>query len=383
MVGIINVQWFDNPGAVLLCYAIQKKLDELGIQNQIINYVSGGKMPPRERNAMEKISEKGSTLCRKVRKLQRVNGEFLFCQLRERARNYEDFRAHYLRRTAAFDDPSSELLNGYGVYLVGSDVVWKPEILDSLDADVYFLDFPGANQGKKVSFAASIGTSDRSLLESRSQQYQKYIESFDMVSVREQSSAEFLSELSQKNVETLVDPVFLLTKEDYKELTTEKKNRPYIYFYMLSPDDGCLEFANRLSKRTGLPIVFDCHAESQFSLNRFFGKRGQAAVSDGPAEFLDRVLNASYIVTNSFHGTAFSIIFQKKFFTFPCVNNGVDVSLRMQNLLKKLNLFERFAPQWSEDWISAEINYREPLALLQKEIQKSEDFLKMAAEIEK
>lgn len=339
MVGILNVQWFDNPGAVLLCYALQQTMAEQGRECKIINYTSGGSARP---TLFDRV-------CRKLRteksKLARVDHRFFGQLLQERSARYEAFRERYLDRTAPFSDTDSPLLYGYDQYIVGSDVVWKPEILLSPDADVYFLSCLNGKKARRISYAASIGTTDASLLEPLADKYQERLKNFDFISVREAESVDFLQPLCTQKVFCMPDPVFLLEKAQYASLKSDLREGEgdYIYFYMLTPNPKAVEFAVELEARTGLKVLYDLHTSENLFLRNVFHNPASAAVcSDGPAEFLNRIRNARYVVTNSFHGTAFSLIFEKELYSFPSQNGGVDISVRLRNILDSVGLQNRY-----------------------------------------
>ncbi len=339
MVGIINVQWFDNPGAVLLCYALQQTMVEQGRECKIINYTSGGSARP---TLFGRVRRKLRT---EKAKLAWVEHRFFGQHLLERSTRYEAFRKRYLDRTAPFTKTDSPLLYGYDQYIVGSDVVWKPEILLSPDADVYFLSCLNGKKVRRISYAASIGTTDSSLLEPLADKYQERLKNFDFISVREAESASFLQPLCTQKVFCMPDPVFLLKKEQYAglESASDKEENDYIYFYMLTPNPKAVEFAVELEAHTGLRVLYDLHtSENLFLCNVFHNPASAAVCSDGPAEFLNRIRNARYVVTNSFHGTAFSLIFEKELYSFPRQNGGVDISVRLKNILDSVGLKNRY-----------------------------------------
>lgn len=374
MIGIINVQWFDNPGAVLLCYALQQKLTAMGYDSQIIDYASGGAAPAAA-DSRNRFIKRMFSLFHKKYKLTWVNKRFFYAELRERHEKYEDFREQFLVRTKRFTENNSEILKGYDAYIVGSDVVWKPAILESKDAEVYFLDFLSENDiCRRVAFAASVGTADASLLERLSPKYAEKLKNFDAISVREKATADFFQKLSDQKIECLLDPVFLLNKKDYISVLKEKQSKEkYIYFYMLEPNEEAVTYALFLAKKTQLPIYFDVHDKDNLFLRKKFGQNGRICVSDGPSEFLSRIDQAEYVVTNSFHGTAFSIIFEKEFYSFSCYNAGVNVSLRMENLLQEVGLEDRFNPTIQN--VLTDINYETVNAKIMRQKKLAVDFL--------
>lgn len=363
-IGIINVQWFDNPGAVLLCYALQKQISELGYESIVIDYASGGGVVKNNIDILGKIQNK-------IWKTKIVEKKLLFFELKKRKLNYEKFRNLYLKRTERFTDVNNSNLYGYKKYVVGSDVVWKPEMLQSENAaKVYFLNFLKKDEyRKKIAFAASMGTSDQNKINLYCEEYKRRLEDFRWISVREKKTAEYLKGLLCKDVTCLLDPVFLLKKEEYFKLIDHslKRRKRYIYFYMLGRNDEALSFVEKLSEYTGIEIVYDIHDKDNLFLIKRLKKYGKPVVSDGPAQFLSEIYYADCVVTNSFHGTAFSIIFEKTFYTFSCVNGETNVSLRMENLLNSFSLMNRYNVETVNN--IEKIDYR----FARKEIEKNKE----------
>ena len=367
-IGIINVQWFDNPGAVLLCYSLQKFIDAMGFDSLVIDYAKGGSSIESEKNHF--IQEKFKGFISKVRKLKRYDGMPFYRGLRLRSFNYELFRNNYIHKTQRFTECNISNFEKCDAYVVGSDVVWKPAIVNSEDAYVYFLSF-----AKEISYAASIGTTDNNLLEKYESKYKDYLRDFDSISVREEQTAEFLKDLLKREIITLLDPVFLMNAEEYiEDLNLHSNDDEYIYFYILEDNMEAVEFVRELSRIKKLKIIYDLHSIDKCHLGSLLGKNAKASISDGPKEFLEKIMNAKYVVTNSFHGTAFSIIFKKRFYTFSCTNSTSNVSVRMESLLNKLNLMSRYNSK--EDFIDkCEIDYEKIENIISEEVTKAREFL--------
>ncbi len=358
MIGIVNVQWFDNPGAVLLCYALQQTVGRLrpGEQVEIINYTCGGKI--EKAGIFHKVAKVPAKVRTKVLGRKRIAGVKYGLLLRQRHERYEEFRKEYLNRTAGFRDVSSPILDTpYTHCIVGSDVVWKPDIAKVIDAKVYFLQFADKSV-KKIAYAASIGTDDDAILQPLTSLYKKLTEDFDAISMREASGVAFMQPLTKKQIKEVADPVFLLDKEDYRRMipVTGPMEGRYIYLYLLSPNGEAVDYAIGLAKKKALKILFDVHTDVNFKLWEEMQDIFEASVAAGPAEFLSNIYYADYVVTDSFHGTSFSLIFQKEFYTYPRISNGVDISTRMKNLLEKVDLRNRYCiPEKGE--AAEKINY--------------------------
>ncbi len=341
MVGIINVQWFDNPGAVLLCYALQETVKTITPYVKIIDYAAGGGKI-KNQTLTCKIVNKLKYVGLKIKSARRIDGMPYYIRLNYRHDRYKEFRSRFLMRTESFTNINMDILADYSHYIVGSDVVWKPEIVDSDHSYVYFLKF-AKKEAVKISYAASIGTSDMAVLEPLKNKYRNLISYIDYLSLRENDSADFIRALTDKPVVQCIDPVFLLKRDDYLKIFNTgrtKKYKPdkYIYLYLLSPNRDAILFVKRLASEKKLPVLFDLHTTANMTLFHELGKKGMPSVDDGPIDFLENIENAEYIVTNSFHGTAFSLIFHKIFYTFGHSNAGIDISARMTDLLGVLGL---------------------------------------------
>lgn len=377
-IGIVNVQWFDNPGAVWLSYSLQESVKKIfpNADIEIIDYAVGG--AKENQGLFVKVLKKIKVFSDKIYHFFIIQDSVYKEQLIQRHKNYECFRRNYLQRTERFTDLNSDILPPkYDVCIVGSDVVWKPEIAESRHSKIYFLQFADADT-KKISYAASIGTDDLKILNPLRDTYRDLIKNFDSISLREQTAVEYLETLSKVPVIQVLDPVFLLKKEEYESLLNETPpvmcKEKYLYLYMLSFSKEMVECSLKIAKINHLKIVYDLHTDQNLILKKYLGEHGIPSIDAGPLEFLNCIKNAELIISNSFHGTAFSIIFHKDFYTFGKKNAGVDISTRMVDLLEKLNLLDRYC-KTSEVLVFKSIDYRAVDEKLMKLKKESIDFL--------
>lgn len=346
MTGIINVQWFDNPGAVLLCYALEQTVNKIVDDDVIvIDYAAGG---GKSSNIIEKICKIPHKVKSKLLHNKYISGVRYSELLVRRHELFEKFRKENLNRTMRFNELNSPVLKeNYSHCIVGSDVVWKPEIADSSHAHVYFLNF-GQDSMKRISYGASIGTEDLTVLKPLLKKYEKHLQNFDYISVREHSAAEFIKDLAPVTVKKVADPVFLLKREEYDKLADSVERitkEKYIFAYLLSYNESAVAKVKRIAEEKKCKIVYDLHTDENFKLIKAFGKDAIPMVDVGPLEFLSAIKNAECIINNSFHGTAFSLIFEKDFYTFGKVNKGIDISTRMSDLLDYLQLSGRYCKE--------------------------------------
>lgn len=253
------------------------------------------------------------------------------------------------------------------VLITGSDQVWNPEITGEL-SNIYTLNF-GSKKIKRISYAASIGNENNVI--KYKEDYLNKLKNIDKISVREESAKNKLQEIfPNKELEVVLDPTLLLTKENWNEelKLLNKENEKYILAYVVKENKEFTKITNYLSEKTGLKII-------HFGMtNKGLKKVLRSAYMDGPLEFINLIKNADYIVATSFHATVFSVIFNKKFWIVPHNTTGS----RVTDLLNKLNLKNRVVnslEQFMEKKYDEEINYNEVNKILEVERKKSLDWL--------
>ena len=214
------------------------------------------------------------------------------------------------------------------LYIAGSDQIWNTFFPNGRDA-AFYLDFVG-QKGRKVSYAASFAT-DR--IHNGAEDFvRSMLGNFNAISVRESSAITLLNELGQGSVTLVCDPVFLLDDSRWRTLIRKIRvpDRDYILVYDCERSAKVRDIAQELHLKTGLPIyrvsaTFGNYADKDFS-------------QSGPLEFLALLANAHYVVANSFHALAFSLIFKKEFFI---VNRSEGINTRMRDFLRYLDLSDR------------------------------------------
>ncbi|MGN0488977.1 MAG: polysaccharide pyruvyl transferase family protein [Ruminococcus sp.] len=223
-----------------------------------------------------------------------------------------------------------------------------------------------------------MGVDDTELLKTLEPQYRDSLKCFDNISVREKYLVDYFSKLTDKTIYNCIDPTFLRTKSDYDSLIENYKQdngnrKEFIYVYLLGKNLEAYEYANKIAKKYNLDIY--CHV-SNISLlegNIF------STIDDGPLEFLCRIRDSKFVITDSFHGTALSIIYQKQFFTFT---RGT-MSIRLENLLSTIDAKDRLVEHISDQTdISQSIDYSKINANINKWINYSRNYLKEALGVE-
>nr|WP_239585171.1 polysaccharide pyruvyl transferase family protein [Enterococcus xiangfangensis] len=248
----------------------------------------------------------------------------------------------------------------YDGFIVGSDQVWNPEITGFDES--FFLNFSEKNS-KKIAYAASIG---KDILTEKERMFLKNnISNFNNISVREKSAKDILSEMGYTDVVKVLDPTLLLQKKEWEKLDNNKfQGKKFILVYTLEKNDLINFVVRYLQEKFKLEVIY----LTPNNKKDFFGSKN----SFGPYDFISAFKNAQYVITNSFHGTAFAINFEKNFITIPHKTRGT----RMKSLLEDLNLNSRIYENSFEDVPCEKINYTDVMTRLNFFREESLDFLK-------
>lgn len=284
-----------------------------------------------------------------------------------RKKSFNNFTNRFLSLTKNRYETSIALKNNppkADVYVAGSDQIWNTDMNNGKEP-AYYLDF-GSEKTKRISYAASFGISK---IDPKLKNFVKLnLKNFDAISVREQTGINILQDLDI-SAKLVLDPVFLLDKTEWQQLTLSAKKYPkikkheFILVYDFMNDDRIKQMAYNIKNEKNLPIV---------SINDYT-PMDYADINinnAGPLEFLDLINKASVVISSSFHATAFSIILEKEFYVYPL--KGQNNSSRMTDLLNRLEIIERFNSQNTQDIL----DYTKIGIKLDEHIQESKSFLK-------
>ncbi len=294
-IGILTFHRALNYGAVFQAYALQKALRNMGAEADIIDY----RAPFNEKRfRRKKLSEILS-----IRELYSIIFRNSY-KLNSR-KPFESFNANIpMSEVCNTQDELREVCSKYDRIISGSDQVWN--IACTSGDDSYFLPFL-SNTQKKTSYAASIGY--KKLPEQFTEQYKKWISDFSDISVREKSAVDIVRELTGREAEYVVDPTLLLEKSDWLHLADESKvpEEPFVLMYLMSEDKELMRFAKKLAKEKNCKLLY--------INDRLFNLPGAVNLREvTPEQWIGLFAKSAYVVTNSFHGTVFSINFNKQFF---------------------------------------------------------------------
>jgi hypothetical protein len=374
-IGIITILKVNNYGAELQAYATQKALQLMGYDAEIIDYLFY-KNPRHKRTKMSAPTAKMSI----KKRLQ----EFLFPIMANwKARHYrkaqemrnakfEQFHKDNTKLSVCYDtlDKLKAAKLDYDVLVSGSDQVWNPGIYSCLDP--YLLRF-GTEKMKRIAYASSFGVS--SLPEDVKEYYKEALQAYSAISVREDKAVDIVKRVSGCNAQLVLDPTLLLNKDQWLEVAKPVENlpgEPFVLIYELSNIPYIKQVAKYISEQTGMPIVRICKNASVEDSEKDIIN----IIDAGPAEFLYLLNKAGYVVTNSFHGTAFSINFNKQFYTI--IPKGKSNNSRQRSILKLMACEDRML---IEDSAMPEIKVcdtKKVSMILQNEREKSMNYLKTA-----
>ncbi|ROR31466.1 polysaccharide pyruvyl transferase [Mobilisporobacter senegalensis] len=331
-VGIITFHNYNNYGAILQSYALQKILYNLGCESEIIdyncNYIS---KPYRYIN----LKQKGF--------FTYLFGVIGFICYLPRKKRCNEFRKLMNYSISVNNSNINSLSNAYDYYISGSDQVWNYK-LTNFDKN-YFLEFVNDNK-KKLSYAASFGLSN--IQNQYRQEYAKLLSKFNKILVREKQGANIVNDLIGQVPEVVLDPTLLLTQDDWINVSSDiKRKKEYILVYQLGFSKRLINFTKKLSRETSCEILF-----IPFPLGKSIKCR--PLINIGPKEWLGLFKNAKYIVSDSFHGIIFSVLFNKNFFAEV---SGQHKNSRAENFLSQFGLKDRIISNDYKVQLTQDIDY--------------------------
>lgn len=371
-IGLITFQDSMNYGAALQTYALWHYITGKGHYCEVIRLLRPPFTEYQESTVyhpLRKVNKRGKkTLLQKI-KYYLKNGKINEISQTSRE-NFSEFREqiNHSRYYYGVDDLCQDPPQ-YDLYVTGSDQVWNPSFGYCLEP--YFLSF-APESAVKISYAASIGI--ESLRDNEKDFFKKYLSSYTAISVRETTAQKLLQDIiKDKSVEQVCDPCQLLKKEDWAQIAILPKNKKkFILYYEVGSQHNIdlMRHLGRICKTNQLDFVYIGRNGYPFIK---YKDRGGA----GPREFLGYIQNAEVIISNSFHATLFSLLFEKNFFVY--IPKGNKRGSRMRDLLLTYGLSNHLLPfqcNWNYDDLKTEaINYEKVHSLIDEERNRSKNFL--------
>lgn len=354
-VGIITFHNAINYGALLQTYALQKSITNMGYEAEIINYSNSN---------IDKIRKK--PCWKQYRNPFNYHNDKLIYEVEiVKEKKLRDFLNARINKTEKINRENiTKVSSKFDVVFTGSDQVWNDSITDF--DDTYYLDFVPAE--KRCSYAASIG---KEIIPAENvPRMQKLLSNYHAISVREETAKEALKTQMGILATRVLDPTLLISEREYEKLARKPVKKRYVLLYMLLYSESLVQSAKKMAKEKGVPV---------FGINSS-GKRIKGIVdySDaGIEEWLGLFLNAEFVFTNSFHGTAFSINFNKQF-NVELPPARIQASSRVKDILKIFDLEKQVIENGETK--SNIINYELVNRILSTEREKSRKFLLNAIE---
>ena len=317
-IGIITMHKVLNCGSALQAYALQRKLQQMGYDSEIIDY---------------KYEDKGGRKSLKASITAFIrNALFGFPESRMK-RKFKAFHKHNLSLTKSYDresivkDPPL-----FDLYIAGSDQVWNPRFIGD---DVNFLLAFAPDGARRISYASSIAAG--SLDEGSKEIFSRQLSRFSAISVRERSGVEIIKELTGKDARVCCDPTLLLGREDWDTLAASSKYRTgekyilvYALSYMFDPFPQIYGIVDKVQKTLGLKVIF-----LQGRAKDVFRPGSKLIKSAGPEDFAFLFKHAEFVITTSFHGAAFALIYDKPL--IGVVDSGSTADSRIRSLLEEVS----------------------------------------------
>lgn len=358
-IGILTYHRVFNFGSLLQTYALQKYLEDKGQAVEVIDYY-----PERlqKKRLLFHVNPKWSRPIWKMilhlapAVITRLMGYYMM----------DTFLAKYVHLTDRVYETEEDLKKKcptYDVYLNGSDQVWNVETADGLVDKVFFMEFL-PEECVRAAYAGSFGKdsfSEESLIEIK-----KYLSKYSAISVRENSGLRILDKIGIKGGQWVLDPTFLLKPAQWREIEAKiQLPERYLLVYNLNRNPRITNLAQRIASERGLQIV-------NFAHSFVFIKGAKNIIYPTPNLFIALFENAEYVVTDSFHGTAFSINFGRQFICVPAPR----FNSRLNSILELIGEPDRLLKDEDDfEIINREIDYNKVEIILENERQKADEFI--------
>lgn len=367
----------NNYGTSLQGYAMLKKIQQLGYEVEVIQYT-------KRLSAWQKMKFVVNAL--RAGEWKNIKHRLTSKQV---LKKYPAYGAGIAERTKAVDAYKQKKLIplfheyigydalhkgslNYAAVVVGSDQVWTPMSLPNRFFNLLFVD----DSVRKVAYASSFGVSEIPSFQRKATG--TYLDRFYRIGVREQRGKEIVEKLSHQKAKVVADPTMLLNREEWEQEIANvhtATNEPYIFCYFLGTNQVARKAANELKAKTGYKIITIRHMDEYVPEDELFGDEAPYAVD--PNDFVRYISCASYVCTDSFHCTVFSILFHRQFMTFYRFAEGCKTgrNSRINSLFNLLGLEDRLYIG-DISYISKNIDYDKVETRLENLRKSSIEFLK-------
>lgn len=378
---------YDYPdyGGMLQAYASFRKIRDLGYEPEAINInVISGDIKRRKIKYFAKnildwsiVEEKSQIVFKKIR--TKLNKD-LSSNLSKRYDAFDSFYKSHFKVSREYEC-WNDLSNGCKAYdsvVVGSDQLWLPS---NIAGDYYTLSFV-PDDVNKIAYATSFGVSK--IAKGQDEKASRFLGRINYLSAREEAGQKIIKDYTGRDVQLVCDPALLLTATEWDEDATPEKiiNGKYIFCYFMGNNPWQRDFVRKLKKKTGYKVVALLHLDQYIKNDEEYVDEAPYDVS--PADFINLVKNAEIVCTDSFHGTVFSLVYGKKFFTFMRFSDKATLSTnsRINTLLKRVGVEERLVTQDSnvDEMLAMEMDAKAIQERLNAFRNDSLEYLKKALE---
>ena len=364
-VSIITLQYVDNFGSVLQTYATEYLFRKAGADAEIVDLTRANwTFEAQLESAMDCYH----------RQLGKFNNPLADLLLRKswtarykKAHSvFERFRSRYVHLSRTYADGEDLAKNPpeADIYCSGSDQIWNLEYNGDTFRE-YFLSYAPEN---KIRTALSSSFGMTALTEEEEDRIRPYVMKYDMISVREASALDIIRKVGFQGGVHLLDPTLIMDSNDWKRELPVPDNRhgKYVLVYQLNYNPEMIRFAKALAKEKGLKVI----CITQILKVRLSGVKVISAPEVD--EFLSLIRNAGYVITDSFHGTAFSLNFGRQFYIFYPPN----YSTRLQSILELTGNLDRVVNKTDQEMFALpSIDYASVNEVLKAEREKAQDFV--------
>ncbi len=306
----------NNYGTSLQGYAMLKKIQDLGYSCEVIRYIKKLSYKQKIQYIINAIrAGETKNIIARITKKNNLRKHPQYAEgIKRRTKvvnKYKEIKIiPYFHKFIGFQ-ALQEGTKIYDAIVVGSDQVWSPLSLPNKFFNLLFVD----ENMPKIAYASSFGVSEIPTFQKKATG--KYLDRFQVIGVREQRGKEIVESLSHKKAQVVADPTLLLDRKEWEKEIRESKKRetqPFIFCYFLGNNPNARKAANELKEKTGYKIITIRHMDEYVPEDEFFGD--EAPYDIDPNDFIALISQATYVCTDSFHCTVFSIIFEKQFMTF-------------------------------------------------------------------
>ncbi|MBE7027136.1 MAG: polysaccharide pyruvyl transferase family protein [Ruminococcaceae bacterium] len=325
-VGVVTIHNAHNYGAVLQAYATQKTYEKLGVDCEIVDY-SIPQVKKQNRFLLLPISK--SNIKHDIRNALTPK---LFLK---RKKNFRSFLKLYLNLSKEkynLKNIQNICERDYDILVTGSDQTFNLNLFENEKYSVPFF-LPWKFKGKKGAYSSSMGEKIRLITEKQSDLIKTALCDFDYLSVRESATANYIEKLTNQKPDVLYDPTLILSQDEWNAICddTSIPEKEYILFYTVLSEQWVVDFVKKVSEELGVEVIA-VHPQNSFEISTGFKRFSHS----GPSQFLSLIKNAKLVITTSFHGTVFSMIYKKPFYSIVLGEGN-----RINDLLTKAKLTHR------------------------------------------